>query len=55
MSIYDEKPWLALYDAGQPAEIVPEFTDALAMFRAAVARAPQAPAILYFDGRISYA
>ncbi|HQT72300.1 MAG TPA: AMP-binding protein [Acidiphilium sp.] len=55
MSIYDEKPWLALYDAGQPAEIAPDFTDALAMFRAAVARAPQAPAILYFDGRISYA
>jgi long-chain acyl-CoA synthetase len=55
MSIYDEKPWLALYDAGQPADIVPDFTDALAMFRAAVARAPQAPAILYFDGRISYA
>ena len=55
MSIYDEKPWLALYDAGQPADIVADFTDALAMFCAAVARAPQAPAILYFDGRISYA
>ncbi len=55
MSIYDEKPWLALYDAGQTGEIVPDFTDALAMFRAAVARAPQAPAILYFDGRMTYA
>lgn len=52
---YEAKPWLHLYDPGQPAEIVPDFTDALAMFRAAAARAPEAPAILYFDARLSYA
>jgi hypothetical protein len=37
MSIYDEKPWLSLYDPDQPAEISLEFTDALSMFRASVA------------------
>src|SRR5437660_851632 len=25
MSVYDEKPWLALYDAGQPAELSLEY------------------------------
>jgi hypothetical protein len=34
MSIYDEKPWLSLYDPDQPAEISLEFTDALSMFGA---------------------
>lgn len=55
MSIYDQKPWLSLYAPGQPAEIVPQYSDALAMFRAAATRAPNMPAILYFDGRITYA
>ena len=55
MSVYDEKPWLGLYDPGQPAHIDPDFTDSLAMFRAAVARAPERPAILYFDAAITYA
>ena len=50
---YDERPWLARYDAGQPADLEPEFTDALAMFRAAVARNPDGDAIRYFDGRIT--
>lgn len=54
-SVYDEKPWLGLYDPGQPAGITPQYSDALAMFRAAVARAPDRPAILYFDAAITYA
>ena len=54
-SVYDEKPWLALYDPGQPHDIAPQFIDALAMFRAAVARAASLPAILYFDAAITYA
>ncbi len=54
MTIYDEKPWLHLYDAGQPHAITPQYTDALAMFRAAVARAADHPAILYFDAVITY-
>jgi long-chain acyl-CoA synthetase len=38
MSLYDDKPWLNLYDPGQPTSIGLEFTDALAMFRASVSR-----------------
>jgi len=53
MSIYEEKPWLNLYDPGQPAEIALEFSDALAMFRASVARNPDGDAIRYFGGRIT--
>jgi long-chain acyl-CoA synthetase len=54
MSIYDERPWLARYDEGQPHDITPEHTDALAMFRATVERNPDGDAIRYFDGRITY-
>jgi long-chain acyl-CoA synthetase len=53
MSIYDEKPWLPLYADGQPHDIEPEFTDALAMFRATVERNPDGDIIRYFDGRIT--
>ena len=55
MSGYDAKPWLALYDEGQPHEIMPEHSDALALFRHAAARAPNQPAILYFDACLTYA
>jgi long-chain acyl-CoA synthetase len=50
MSIYDERPWLARYDAGQPGDIEVEFASALAMFDATVRRDPDAPIIRYFDG-----
>jgi long-chain acyl-CoA synthetase len=53
MSVYDERPWLARYDEGQPHDLAVEHTDALAMFRAAVARDPDGDAIRYFDGRIT--
>ena len=53
MSVYDEKPWLSLYDQDQPAEISLEFTDALSMFRAAAARNPDGDIIRYFGGRIT--
>ncbi len=53
MSAYDEKPWLSLYDQGQPAEIALEFTDALSMFRASVSRNPDGDIIRYFGGRIT--
>ena len=53
MSIYDEKPWLNLYDPDQPAEISLEFTDALSMFRASASRNPDGDAIRYFGGRIT--
>ncbi|MGE3256040.1 long-chain-fatty-acid--CoA ligase [Pseudonocardia sp.] len=54
MSVYDERPWLARFGDGQPADLAPEFTDALAMFRATVERHPDGDAIRYFDGRITY-
>jgi long-chain acyl-CoA synthetase len=53
MGTYDERPWLPLYADGQPHDIEPEFTDALAMFRAAVQRNPDGDIIRYFDGRIT--
>ena len=53
MSIYDEKPWLSLYDQDQPAEIGLEFTDALSMFRATAVRNPDGDIIRYFGGRIT--
>jgi long-chain acyl-CoA synthetase len=53
MSVYDEKPWLALYDAGQPAELNLEYSDALAMFGASVRRNPDADLIRYFGGGIT--
>jgi long-chain acyl-CoA synthetase len=50
MSTYDERPWLARYDTGQPSDIEPEFTSALAMFSATVQQDPDAVLIRYFDG-----
>jgi long-chain acyl-CoA synthetase len=54
MGIYGERPWLHLYAEGQPHDITPDFTDALAMFRAGAARNPDGDAIRYFDGAITY-
>jgi long-chain acyl-CoA synthetase len=54
MSIYDDKPWLARYAPGQPAEITVEYDNAVAMFRATLERNPDADAIRYFDGRITF-
>ena len=53
MPIYDSKPWLRRYDPDQPAEISPEVTDALSMFRASVDRNPDGDSIRYFGGRIT--
>ena len=53
MSNYDDRVWLDRYAAGQPADLVPEFTDALAMFRASAQRHPDAVAVRYFDGELT--
>jgi long-chain acyl-CoA synthetase len=53
MSVYDEKPWLARYDPGQPAELSLEYTDALAMFKASVRRNPDGDLIRYFGAGIT--
>lgn len=55
MSIYDERPWLDRYPAGQPGEITPAPGDALSMFRATARRIPDLDAIRYFDGRLTFA
>jgi long-chain acyl-CoA synthetase len=51
---YDDRPWLALYDRGQPADIEPAFANALDMFRATVQRTPDSPALLYFDAVVTF-
>ncbi|CAG9221395.1 Long-chain acyl-CoA synthetase [Paraburkholderia tropica] len=55
MTPYESKPWLAHYAAGHTATIDQQYGDALSLFRAAVARAPERPALLYFDGALTYA
>src|SRR5262245_13956273 len=53
MGIYDERPWLARYADGQPADIAPEHDSVLDAFRATVARDPDGPAIHYFDATLT--
>lgn len=55
VSVYEQKPWLALYPEGGPQALTPEHQNLPAVFRAAVARAPQTTALNYFDGRLTYA
>ncbi|SDF59491.1 class I adenylate-forming enzyme family protein [Klenkia brasiliensis] len=55
MSVYTDKPWLALYGEGQPASITPEHATLLDVFRATTAATPDAVAIRYFDGTLTYA
>jgi long-chain acyl-CoA synthetase len=53
MTSYDERPWLARYDPGQPHDIEAEFGSALAMFRATVGRDPDAPIIRYLGAALT--
>ncbi|MFD7073751.1 class I adenylate-forming enzyme family protein [Nocardioides sp. NPDC059952] len=52
---YTQRPWLAAYRDGNPADIDVEYPSLLAAFRASVARTPDAPVIKYFDGAITFA
>ncbi|MFJ4502820.1 long-chain fatty acid--CoA ligase [Streptomyces sp. NPDC088864] len=52
-SIYAAKPWLPLLSEAQRAPVHPAETLVHA-FRASVERAPDHPALAYFDGRLSY-
>jgi long-chain acyl-CoA synthetase len=52
VSVYDERPWVARY-GDAPADLDIEFDDALAMFRAGVAKDPDGVALTYFDGSTS--
>ncbi|WP_022977966.1 class I adenylate-forming enzyme family protein [Nevskia ramosa] len=49
-----QRPWVAQYSAGHPATITVEQPDALSLFRAAVAKAADKPALHYFDATLSY-
>jgi long-chain acyl-CoA synthetase len=53
MSVYTERPWLAAYPAGQPADLLLEHDSLLAMFASTVRRAPDAPLIHYFDATLT--
>jgi len=44
-----EAPWRARYDAGIPHHLELEHASGLAMFRAAAARYPDRPSLVYFD------
>ena len=51
MSVYRDRPWLGLYQAGKPADIAPSHGDALAMWRggAGSAEGARRPFLFYFD------
>ncbi len=55
MSVYDGRPWLALYDDGMPTEIECEFENCLDMFQASVSRSPDAPLIHYLNSTLTVA
>jgi long-chain acyl-CoA synthetase len=50
-----EAPWLALYDAGLPPRIEPEYSSALAMFEASLRQAPDSDLVRYFETPLSRA
>ena len=54
MGIYDERPWLSLYDDGMPSHIDLAYDSALAMFKAIVDAAGDRPAIHYFDATLTW-
>ena len=51
---YESRPWLDLYDGGQPRDVEIEFQSMLEAVRAAAAARPDLAAIKYFDGEIQY-
>jgi long-chain acyl-CoA synthetase len=55
MSIYDERPWLALYAPGVPHDIEAEYDSMLVAFEHAVSADPGKTALQYFDSAIGYA
>jgi len=55
VTTYTERPWLALYRDGTTAHITPEHETMLDLFRATVSRSPDAVALRYFDGALTFA
>lgn len=54
MSVYTERPWLALYSDGLPSDVDPGRATALDIFVSASAETPDAVAIKYFDGEVTF-
>jgi long-chain acyl-CoA synthetase len=54
MGGYDDRPWLASYPPGQPADVELENPSLLTAFSASVQRRPDTPAIKYFDGVLTF-
>ncbi|SHM61668.1 class I adenylate-forming enzyme family protein [Cryptosporangium aurantiacum] len=52
---YPDRPWLARYGAGRPADLTPDHGTMLDLLRASVARAPACEIIRYFDGVLTLA
>jgi long-chain acyl-CoA synthetase len=52
---YQERPWLGLYQPGQPSDITPEYPDALAMWQggAGGGEAAHKPFLFYFDTAVT--
>ncbi|HEX4248011.1 MAG TPA: AMP-binding protein [Pseudonocardia sp.] len=55
MTGYTDRPWLARYSDGLPADLETEYGTLLELFNASVARAPDTEAIRYFDGVLTLA
>ena len=55
MSSYADRPWLARYRDDYPTDIEAEYPNALAMFAAALDRAPETEIVRYFDGTLTLA
>ncbi len=53
MTVDAARPWLEQYPEGVPADLEPEFSDALQMFRSAVVRDPDRVAVSYFGGEMT--
>ncbi|SFS64722.1 class I adenylate-forming enzyme family protein [Saccharopolyspora flava] len=54
-SVYDERPWLKLYEGELPAEIEPRHATMVELFADAVRTNPDGLALTYFDGRLTFA
>jgi long-chain acyl-CoA synthetase len=55
MSQYDDRPWLALYDEGVPADLEAPFPDCVTMFDTALRDHPEAPLVHYFGTTMTVA
>lgn len=53
-AVYDQKPWLTSYSSAMPALITPDYSSVLDAFSARVKQSPDAVAIKYFDGSMTY-